>query len=248
MVSLLTAVMAALGPVNAHPQARGPSHAQIRQEGQHIASRSQLREEEMRKAAELAEEDRIALLDPAERARRFSELDAILQRLTGRFRIEGRIQAGVPGTGPSREVQGVADCSAVGGSVGLNCLLHATWPIVEPLMAPGRFALLGPPPASEQLRTMRPAVLLIGRNIDPPGLRAMMVTADTLAFNWVGFLDEEGVNLTRPSRCWTDVRCYRTFQISVKPDNGVPAFVLKAGALTINLTMHPDPDAVPPSH
>src|SRR5690606_14975595 len=219
--------MVTQGSIKSHAQARGPSHAQTRQEGQHITSRSEMREEEMRKAAELAEQDRIALLDPAERARRFAALDAILQRLAGRFRIEGRIQMGVPGTGPSREVKGVADCSAVGGSAALNCILHATWPIVEPLQRiPGLLPGMGPPPASEQLGTMRPAVLLVGRNIDPPGLRAMIVTADTLAFNWVGFLDEAGVNLTRPSRCWTDVRCYRTFQITAQPDSGVPAFVL----------------------
>src|SRR5690606_14975023 len=120
ILGLLAVVMVTQGSIKSHAQARGPSHAQTRQEGQHITSRSEMREEEMRKAAELAEQDRIALLDPAERARRFAALDAILQRLAGRFRIEGRIQMGVPGTGPSREVKGVADCSAVGGSAALN--------------------------------------------------------------------------------------------------------------------------------
>ena len=92
---------------------------------------------------------------------------------------------------------------------------------------------------------MRPAVLVIGMNIDPPGLRAMMVTADSLAFNWVGYLQGNGVNLTRPGRCWSDVRCYRTFQLSSGPDSSSTSFVLVAGGYTISMTMHPEPDATP---
>lgn len=244
ILGLLALVMMVQGPVNAHAQARGPSHAQTRQEGQHITSPSELREEQMRQAAELAEQERIALQDPAERARRFTELDAILRRLAGRFRVEGNIQQGRVGTGPRGNIRGVADCSRVGDSASLNCIINATWPIIEPI-PPGP-PRIEPPPPSEQLGMMRPAVLVIGLQIDPPGLRAMMVTADTVAYNWVGYLDGQGVNLTRPGRCWANVRCYRNFRIAAEPDGSVTSFVLHAGAYTITLAMHADAAALPP--
>lgn len=241
----------ATGTRHVRAQARGPSHAEIREDGMHIPStgRRDRMELAMEEASERAEADRIALRDPAERARRFAELEAILRRVPGRFRIEGRIERP---TGQwektGGDVKGIADCSAVGGSIGLNCIINASWPVVDGATGgapPGPGDAIPSKPPSEQLDAMHPAVLFIGLNIDPPGLRAMMVTADTMAFNWVGHLQDGGVNLTRPDRCWTDVRCYRTFRLSAGPEGTTVSIELRAGIYTLSFVLHPDPEATP---
>lgn len=246
------AALAAAFPTGYVPaQARGPSYAETRENGMQISgtSRRERMQLAMEELSQLAEEDRIALRDPAERARRFAELEAILQRIPGRYRIEGRIERP---TGlwekTGGDIKGIADCAAVGGGIGLNCIINASWPVVDEATGsapPGPGEAIPSKPASEQLDVMRPAVLVVGLTVDPPGLRAMMVTADTMAFNWVGYLQDGGVNLTRPDRCWTDVRCYRTFRLDAEPDGSKVSFELKAGPYTLSFELHPDPGAKP---
>lgn len=239
----LLAAAFALHPGDASTQARGPSHSQTRDQGMHIAGRTERRELMLEEAMELAEAERIALLDPAERARRLAVLEDILRRLPGRFRIEGQIERpGQLGVQYKGKVTGLADCSAVGDSVGLNCIINASWPVIDPIL-PGPIDRISAEPPSQQLNAMRPAVLVVGLNMDPPGLRGMIVTADTLASTWVGTLGQDGVNLARSSRCWADVRCYRTFEVRSPPEDDVMSFVFKAGAYTINFNLHPDPEA-----
>lgn len=245
LVTAIVLLVAAMLPVSdaAYSQARGPSRAKTRAKGQHITGGPAVREEERQQTLEEAELDRIALLDPAERAGRFERLQAVLGRFPGRHRIKGRITLHLGYNEQHREITGVADCSMVGSGTGVNCILNATWPLVD---LPGQGRNSSMPTYSERLRTMLPAVLVIGLNVDPPGLRAMMVTADSLAFNWTGFLDGEGVTLTRPTRCWEDIRCYRSLQIVPAASGNVTSLVLKPTMLyTLSLDLHPEAGATP---
>lgn len=240
-LAALLAVLA-LASGDARPQARGPSYHEIREEGQHITSAWELEQMAEREAREEAEKERIALLDPAVRAERFARLDALLRRLPGRFRIEGRIEQKLALTTRTRPATGMADCTAVGESTGLNCIINASWLVVEEPL-PGIFNPY--PLPSEHLNTMQPGVLVVGFNRDPPGLRAMLVTADTLAHNWVGVLGGAGADLKRAKPCeWTDVRCYESLELVTGPDDPLVSFVLTFRNYTIRLTLHPDPEAV----
>lgn len=263
-LGLVFVTAAALVPRDACAQARGLSYWQSQEDGQYIQAPAERREEARQQALdqaldqalELAEQERIALLDPVFRARKIEELDAFLRRLPGRFRIEGRIegtvhvsiaggQPGIPASAASvarhRNITGIADCAAVGEGVGLNCIMTATWPVLED-PPKGPMAFSGPPPPSEALGTVRPAVLVMGLNMEPLGIRALMVTADTLAQPWTGKLERSSATLRRSSPCF-EVRCYQMLEIAAAPDDDLVSFIFKAGALTMTVTLHRDPQA-----
>ncbi len=266
-VPLLSLAAALLGSGDAHSQARGPSHKETREKGKHIVSSREFIELKRQQAREQEEQERIALLNPAIRAESLARLDAFLRILPGRYRIDGRIVremdveigGGVSGAPRSMApvtrsgaVTGIADCSAVGDGVGLNCIISASWPIFDkavrskiPLSNP-MYNLLNPPRTfSEQLNTMHPSVLVVGLSKDPPRIRSMLVTADTLAHNWVGKLDGNSAKLTRPGPCLTAVRCYQTFEIVAEPDGDIVSFNLYGaqGTVAITLSMYRDWEA-----
>jgi hypothetical protein len=108
------------------------------------------------------------------------------------------------------------------------------------------YNLLNPPLTfSEQLNTMHPSVLVVGFSKDPPRIRSMLVTADTLAHNWVGKLEGNSAKLTRQGPCLAAVRCYQTFEIVAEPDGDTVSFILHGaqGKVAITLTMYRDGEA-----
>ena len=92
------------------------------------------------------------------------------------------------------------------------------------------------------LKTFSPAVLVIGLNLDPPGIRAVMVNAESLAHVWTGVLKEDTARARRLNRCLGG-RCLQPLQIIAAPDSEAVTIVLGSGTVTLTLTMHRDPDA-----
>jgi hypothetical protein len=233
-------------------QARGPSAKQIEEEGKQVQSMLEIQRQEWERdwgPETRAREREEMRQDAALSASRLAEADAFLRRLTGRFRIEGRIerkmQAGFVTGDPlmpygrtagllpkSAKVAGVADCSAIGEGAGVNCVISASWPAFDrtvpppscrPLTRNAFCDLLNPAyTAAEQLDTMRPAVLMLGLDTDPPLLRGMLQT-----------------------QVCTTLRCYLEFGITAVPDSEVVTLTLHQTLIwqvTITLTMHRDPN------
>jgi hypothetical protein len=263
----LAALSALLATAYAHAQAHGPAASDIRESGQEIVSGQELRREAWLEARQQAMEqeaqERAESLDPDTRAQRISEVETWLRRLPGRYRIEGRVVGGVPienetlggtqmpsfdmrpVTGP---IKGVADCSAIGEGVGVHCIINASWPKIEyeripdyysgmPFVAPS--VNLTP---SERVDTMRPAMVVLGLDADLPGIRLMLIAADSMAQSWTGRLEGASATTRHPESCGK-AGCYTHFEITAEPGD-VVSFVFHAGqAITVDLTMHRDPDA-----
>ncbi len=240
---LLLAASLASGVAQA--QARGPAAEEVLENGQDIPSGRERRAaaalQAREQAMEAARKEQEELRDPAVRAWRLAELDTWLRRIPGRFRIEGRIEApaGPEGSGVlSGKVTGVADCTGIGDGVGVQCILSATWPTIEAgVWPPG-----APPPPSEMIRTINPAVLVLGLNRDLLGIHAQMVNADGLSHNWVGQLKQTTASANRTNRSLPGRRI-QSLQIIAEPDSEVLPIIMRAGALTLTLTMHRDPEA-----
>jgi hypothetical protein len=231
-----------------HAQARGPSAQDVLENGQDILTRREQQELAAEEVREQAEKEEQALRDPAVRAELFAELDAWFRRMPGRYRIEGRIEkpefrAGASTT-VSGKVTGVADCSGIGEGVGVHCILNATWPIIETAVTgfggPGRKA--DPLPASDMLRTFNPAVLAMGLNLDPPGIRAQMVNADSLSHVWVGKLVGDDAKANRVNRALQS-RYINPLEVIAAPDSDVVTIILRSGLLALTLTMLRDEGA-----
>jgi hypothetical protein len=256
-------------------QARGPSAKEIQEGGQKVQSMLEARRQEWERdwgQETRAREREEMRRDSALSASRLAEMNAFLRRLTGRFRIEGTIERKVPLTITIREprrttfsiqfvpqiakVAGVVDCTAVGDGAGVNCLISASWPAFDRIGEPPPFCgvtsrsrlceFLDPDyTPAEMLDTMRPAVLMLGLDTDPPQLRGMMVTADTLTNEWAGKLDGNTARLLQTQVC-TTLRCYIESGISAEADGEVVTITLQQRLLwgvTITLTMHRDPTA-----
>jgi len=282
LATMLAAAMLARG--DAQAQARGPSAQEVQENGQHIVEGLERGRQIRQQMQEERQQERIEQLDPATRARKLAELDAVLRRLPGWFRIEGKIESTevvqpegtaniplpdfaitppgsvMPSGGPmvrvkhTGDIAGTAHCSAIGEGVGLNCVITASWQPLDldsgQLPAYSYVLSKGQSRPSEVLNTMQPAMLVLGLNMDPPEIRAMMVTADTVAQNWVGKLDDSGaISSQVTGGCKHDpgkpgyFPCYGTFKVIAEPDSDVVSFVFDAGIITVNLTMHRDPRA-----
>jgi hypothetical protein len=272
---VLTMLLVACMPVSTDTsaQARGPSATQIQESGQRIESRMKLRRQEWEKEwGTQARESKRAEMhrDPALRAATIAGMQTFLRRLTGRFRIAGKIERHmaigvltgdssipfitVPGT-RTGDVTGIADCGAVGKGAGVNCIISASWPVIDKTVTPKNCnkypddpvcVFLDPPQtAGEQLDTMRPAVLVLGLNADQPEIRAMLVTADTLANEWAGPLNGDIAKLLQTAPC-TSMLCYERLNIVAEPGGSVVSIVLQQTffwSVTITLSMHRDPEA-----
>jgi hypothetical protein len=161
------------------------------------------------------------------------------------------------------EVSGIADCTEIGEGVGVECIFNATWSNIDLDVA----AIGGRPTDSESLKTLQPAILLLGLNMDPPGIRSMLVTDDSIAHTWAGPLAASTLTADRLTDCRDvtpqDFRCIQPFELIAAPDSQTVSIVLRtpppewmpftlgpllaAGApevLTITLTMYRDAEAV----
>ncbi len=237
LAAVILAVAALLAGGVAHAQARGPAVEEIQENGQDILTRQERREAAALQVREQAEKEQQALRDPAIRARKLAELDTWFRRIPGRFRIDGLIEApaGDQFNKVSDKVTGVADCTGIGEGVGVQCIFSATWRTIEP----GVEKIGAPPPPSEMLRTFTPAVLVLGLNLDPPGIRAQMVNADSLSHTWVGKLAESAARVNRINRS-LPLRHIQSLEIIAEPDSEVLTIVMRAGAITLTLTMYHD--------
>jgi hypothetical protein len=226
----------------AHAQARGPSAGEILAHGQDIVSVREQFQIAATQAVEAASQEQEALLDPAVRAARLADLDAWFRRIPGRFRIDGLISRPECREGAcessSGKITGVADCTGIGDGAGVQCVLSADWPTIESGMA----SVGGPLPPSEKLRTICPAVLVLGLNLDPPGVRAQMVDAESLSHTWVGKLTGNTLTARRVNGALAG-HDIQPLQIIAEPDSEVVTIVLHGGSLTITFTMHRDPTA-----
>jgi len=70
----------------------------------------------------------------------------------------------------------------------------------------------------------------------------MLVTADSLAQGWTGKLDDNIAESKRLTGCF-DVRCYPLFDVISDPESDIVSFVFKGPVISVNLTMHRDPQA-----
>jgi hypothetical protein len=181
-------------------------------------------------------------------------IESFFSGLAGRFRIEGVIEgdrgynAVVGGFVPqTAKITGVADCRSVGSGLGIDCVINATWPVID-----SEVAQVGARQSrSEALNTFRPAVLVLGvdTGADPPGVRVQLVTADGFAHGWVGTLAGNKMHADhRVSDCLhvqpPDVRCFTSIEITVEPGIGIVTLGLSTGAgIGISLAMHPDTGA-----
>ncbi len=277
---------------SAHAQARGPSVQETRENGQYVEPDAGVRPPtrlvygwmdvpigEPAPDVELAALGPAGVLDEAQRRARLAALETWFRRLPGRYRIDGVIEAAVivrieviKGNQPEtllkfttfkEKVSGVADCTAVGEGVGVQCILNATWPTLPDIPMFG-------PPAHEQLNTLQPAMLVMGLNLDPPGVRALLVTDDSIAHTWAGALTDDILTADRLTDCAEnqsgEYRCLQPLQIVVPPDCGIVTIILRRTTksdpprempydsrrwltrprpLSITLTMYPDPEAKP---
>lgn len=258
-------VAAALGSVDVHAQARGPSAKKIQQDGQRTVSPIERQQqeflenwgqeakdrerEEMRRAPELS-------------ASRLADMDAFLRRLPGRFRIEGEIERymgiGIRTGGPriegtaatlSDKFSGEADCRQIGEGAGVNCIISASWRAFDVNHQANAFAPMTSrrrhkPTPVEELNTLKPAVLLLGLDTDPPGIRAVMVASDTKTNEWVGKLEGDRASLIRSVLC-LERHCYSELEIISVPGSDAVSFVLHAatGGITVTLDLRRDTEA-----
>jgi len=204
-------------------------------------------------------------LDESARASKLAEQSAWLRRLIGRFRISGRVETGsvvVLGAGETSigipktvhgDVDGVADCAAVGAGPGVHCLINATWPVIEPIRtgAESFIALMGPPEASERVRLLRPAVMVLGLDPDTAEIRVSMVTDDSVAHIWSGRLETNTLSARRWNNCYlgqgvaggAPPPCFQPVEIIAEPDSDLVTMVHRAAGVTIQLLLQRDPAA-----
>jgi len=223
LLMLLAAALLSPGEVRA--QARGPAAEEVREDGQEILSRREKRQQESQQEASLDETTRAARLD---------ELDAWLRRLPGRYRIKGTVRLGREG---ATFDNGIGDCTGVGDGPGVNCIINAKWPF----LTLNKSVTNVTPSSSEYLNTMRPAVLVFGLSLDPPGVVSQMVSADSVVLSWFGRLDENTLASTATHRC-TD-RCIFQFEVTAGAQSDHVTFEMRIPAGSITFTMERDPDA-----
>jgi hypothetical protein len=197
------------------------------------------------------------VLDEATRASKLAEQAAWLGQVVGRFRIGGQVEkravvVGIPTT-LEGDISGVADCAAVGAGAGVHCVFNATWPVIEPInpAIPAAVSLSGPPEASERVRLLRPAVLVLGLNPDTAEIRALMVTDDSVAHTWAGRLETHTLTARRLTSCFVSQGvlrgspppCFQPLEIVAEPDSGTITMVHRASGVTIRLILNRDPAA-----
>jgi hypothetical protein len=250
-VAMLAA--AALCGERAHAQARGPSAMDVLANGQDVGTARQglatrrvsgWRDIPIGEPApdpEFAALGAPGELDPEARAAQLRQLDAWLRKLAGRYRIDGTVETPghvtvqVVGASNAMEdlsvasvlsgkVHGLADCADVGEGPGIHCVISATWNPIDIDVA----KVGDRPTISEALKTFSPAMLDIGLNRDPPGIRALLVTDDSISHMWAGKVDGDTLIADRLNDCKTptlnqpdddppDPRCLQPLQITTGP-------------------------------
>jgi len=144
-----------------------------------------------------------------------------------------------------RDIDGVADCKEIGEGIGLHCILNARWKhvIEDPIPIT---AMLSDPSMkkfpSEELNTLQPAVLVLGLDLDRPGIRAMLVDVESFSHLWSGPLQASTAHANRLNRCLPG-KYLQSMEIIAEPDSQDIAIVLHGGRYTITLTLIRDPDA-----
>jgi hypothetical protein len=241
-------ITATLGCDISHAQARGPSVIETLKNQQTIGNFKPgerliphegmlIPESVLRKGPEAVQtyisslSPLVPVLDDATRKEKLSEQEAWLRRLPGRFRIDGRIampwtlQKSVSGEALlSARISGVADCVAVGEGVGVQCLINASWPPLETdvheFEVPDQALNI-----SEAVNSLQPAMLVLGLDVDKPGVRAHMVTDESIATTWTGVVNDDNFRTIDKSDCssivWgvVEYRCGAFLNVFAEPDS-----------------------------
>lgn len=238
--------------------------------GSDVRAQSQISPSPTPEAADRAEQlarnqrmqDEMALLregalsgDPTAPPADLAELQSFLRRLPGRFRIEGRIEGGVAynvqgqmNVPQSARITGVADCRGVGEGAGIDCMINATWPVMDGAFSGIRDAQS----RSQVLNVFRPAVLVLGVDPNPDWLRVrtLLVTADGFSHGGLGQLANNTIRAHRSgSECFRgestrSSSCFMGIEVTAEPQSGIVTLLLFTDStIGILLTLHPDADA-----
>jgi hypothetical protein len=182
----------------------------------------------------------------AEGSGRISDFGVWLERLVGRYEIDGnvdqavgfsKVQVGVS-IHVNRKVSGAADCRGIGEGAGVHCVINVEWQPISWLDAP---SMLAP---SESF-TMRPAVLLFGIDAAASGIHVLQVDGRSIAISALGTLS--GDTLQMETNCGAYVpgaRCERLVRITAKPASDLIQMeiaIFGSPLFTFNLRREPPP-------
>lgn len=181
----------------ADAQARGPSQS-ARQRAE--------------RAVEVARSD-------AGSSERMAHLGVWLQRLVGRFQIDGNVDQAVGlsetetnvSIHVSRKVSGTADCRGIGEGSGIHCVINVEWQPISWRHAPSI-------PSPSESFTMRPAVLLFGIDPAASGIHVLQVAERSIAMGALGLLS--GDTLQLKTACGAQIlgqKCERHVRITARP-------------------------------
>jgi hypothetical protein len=155
----------------------------------------------------------------AEGSGRISDFGVWLERLVGRYEIDGnvdqavgfsKVQVGVS-IHVNRKVSGAADCRRIGEGAGVHCVINVKWQPISWLDTPSV-------PSPSEAFTMRPAVLLFGINSAASGIHVLQVAERSIAIGALGVLS--GDTLQLETTCGTEIlgqKCKRLVRITAKP-------------------------------
>jgi hypothetical protein len=165
-------------------------------------------------------------VDSAGRGEKLSELEVWLQRLVGRFRIEGVAkvfvaQSRICHAGSCyrhRHTQGDANCERVASGAGIHCAIN----IAQPKFLPSTTDEAYLPQVGDRWPGpfLDGAIILFGINPERLGIRFLLVDAKSIAYEAFGVL--EGDSVTFKSGCGTDPfssSCQRLFWFRAKADD-----------------------------
>lgn len=193
------------------------------------------------------------VLDEATRTTRVAQIQTWIRRIPDRFRIEGQVERMGAGGLIKGKISGIADCAPVGEGLGVQCILNATWPVVDAADASFGGLMSGAiprPSPSEALRSFHPALLVLGIDPQLAEVRAVLVTDDSIAHTWAGRLDADTLRAIRLTGCRDipppepqDFRCFQPLELIAEPESRVVTIILRSAGITLRLEMHRDPEA-----
>lgn len=147
-----------------------------------------------------------------------SDLGAWLQRLIGRYKIDGTVEQTVDldqsgAKWVSRKASGAADCQRIGDGAGTHCVINVEWP---------QILVRGTPtaPAFSEFFTLRPAILLFGIDSKASGIHVLQVDERSIAVSALGLLSGDTLRLeTTCTLHFYDPWCKRMVRITAKPSS-----------------------------
>lgn len=184
--------------------------------------------------------------DVAEGSGQLADLGAWLQRLVGRYRIDGEVDQAVGISDrevgvtyrSSRRVSGEAACRRIGEGAGIHCVINVEW---QPISMRGTSSV----PAGSERFTLRPAVLLFGIDSAAQGIHVLQVDERSIAIGALGLLSGDTLQLkTTCGLSTTGSICERRVRITARPARDLVKMeisIFAATLFTFNLHREPTP-------